>query len=301
MKICIYGCGKIGQEADEYYHVSGGGVEVPFLCDGNPQKWGEHIGGKEIISPQMLKNRADEIDAIVIAIKKVDEVYMALHELGIDLSKVLIYSNANCPGCKIDEYYRNLSWSQEGEDIWLQNKFAGRKGFYVDVGAFHPFRFSNTAWAYDAGWTGINIEPNVDNFHLFEVLRPNDTNINCGISDEEGELTYYCYDEAALNGFDCTVYADIPILEKKQVRVRKLSEICREYGVNRIDFIDIDVEGLEMNVLKSIDFSIDIECILLEQFVDVEDLTATPEFQFLKEKGYCAVAKYGRTTIYEKH
>lgn len=298
-KICIYGCGKIGREADEYYNERGG-VEVVFLCDGNPKKWGERICEKEIISPKMLKKRIDEVDAIVIATKKVDEVYMMLHELKIDLSKVLIYSNANCPNCKIDEYYRNLSWSQEGEDIWLQNKFAGRKGLYVDVGAFHPFRFSNTAWAYDAGWTGINIEPNVDNFHLFEVLRPNDININCGVFDEEGELTYYCYEEAALNGFDRTLYADIPVFEKKQIRVRRLSDICEEYGVKRIDFLDIDVEGLEMNVLRSIDFSIDIECILLEQIANVEDLAATSEFQFLKEKGYCAVAKYGRTIIYEK-
>lgn len=148
------------------------------------------------------------------------------------------------------------------------------------------------------GWTGINIESNVDNFHMFEVLTPNDININCGISDEEGELIYYCYEETALNGFNCTAHADIPILEKKHVRVRGLSD--KEYEVKKIDFLDIDVEGLEMNVLRSIDYSIEIECILLEQFANVEDLTAISEFQFLKEKGYCTVAKYGRTTIYVK-
>ena len=113
-------------------------------------------------------------------------------------------------------------------------------------------------------------------------------------------MTYYCYEEPAYNGFAAFMYEALPIVEKRQIKVRKLSSIFEEYEVKHIDFLDIDVEGLEMKVLESIDFSLDIDCILLEQFERPEFLCNTAEYQFLKEKGYDAAAKYGRTVIYEK-
>lgn len=131
-------------------------------------------------------------------------------------------------------------------------------------------------------------------------METRDININCGISDEEGELTYYCFEDPALNGFDRRFHSEFRMVEKKRVNVRKLADILREHGVKHGDFLDIDVEGLEMNVLRSIDFSVDIDCILLEQHVNVDSLCQTPEYQFLKEKEYCVVAKYGRTAIHEK-
>lgn len=138
----------------------------------------------------------------------------------------------------------------------------------------------------------------MDHFRLLEIFRPEDININCGIADKEGEQTYYCFEEPALNGFDIRVHKGVSVIDKRKVVVRKLSDILKEYKIERVDFLDIDVEGFEMKVLRSIDFSIDIECILVEQHVNVEFLNQTEECFFLK--GYKATAKYGRTAVYEK-
>ena len=59
----------------------------------------------------------------------------------------------------------SISFSQYGEDILLRDLFRTElmeldSGFYVDVGAFHPFRFSNTAFLYIMGWNGLNIDAN---------------------------------------------------------------------------------------------------------------------------------------------
>lgn len=101
-------------------------------------------------------------------------------------------------------------------------------------------------------------------------------------------------------GLISRVHKDVSVIDKRKVAVRKLSDILKEYKIEWVDFLDIDVEGFEMKVLRSIDFSIDIECILLEQHVNVELLNQTEEYLFLREKGYKATAKYGRTAIYEK-
>ena len=95
------------------------------------------------------------------------------------------------------------SYSQEGEDMVLSRIFSDKsKGFYVDVGAHHPMRFSNTYSFYKRGWQGINIEPNPDSISMFKRYRPRDINLNCGIAWNKGNLEYYMFDEPALNTFD---------------------------------------------------------------------------------------------------
>lgn len=295
-KIVIYGCGKIGKEAILHY-TKKEDIEISFLCDSDSNKWGLKYEGIEIASPKELADRIEQVDWVVIATARVDEVIALLNKIGISMSKVSVYEID-----LIKERYRRRTWSQLGEDMYLQAKFSGcKKGFYVDVGALHPFGISNTAWAYEQGWNGINIEPNIDQFRLFEVFRKRDININCGISDKEGELTYYCYEEPAYNGFNKNFYPDMPICEERIVKIRRLSDVFSEYKIKHIDFLDIDTEGMEMSVLKSIDFSVDIECILLEQFEDVDMLSSTQEYQFLKKMGYSVASRYGITTIYEKN
>ena len=97
------------------------------------------------------------------------------------------------------------SYSQEGEDLILKSMFEdrgrGHKGFYVDVGALHPYRLSNTAFFYEKGWSGINIEPTPTAIELFKKHRPRDINLNLGVGNGTAELTFYCFDEPALNSF----------------------------------------------------------------------------------------------------
>src|SRR3989344_5781411 len=79
--------------------------------------------------------------------------------------------------------YGITHYSQNGEDIILVALFAKKKnGFYVDVGAHHPERYSNTHLLYKNGWWGVNIDPDPDAMRLFKKRRPRDRNLCVGIS-----------------------------------------------------------------------------------------------------------------------
>lgn len=159
----------------------------------------------------------------------------------------------------VDRYGR-LSYSQEGEDILLARLFEGqRHGFYVDVGACHPKRFSNTALFYALGWHGINIEPNPDAIQTFYWLRPRDINLQIGISDVAGTKTYYMLDDPALNSFDKELadrrqmesgYRIVGTCEVKTERLDTIFERHLPHGIE-IDFLSVDVEGYDLQVIKS--------------------------------------------------
>ena len=77
------------------------------------------------------------------------------------------------------------SFAQEGEDMILKRIFEGvRSGFYIDIGAFHPSKFSNTYYFYLRGWSGINIDPQPGVKSLFDKMRPRDINLELAISDQ---------------------------------------------------------------------------------------------------------------------
>src|SRR5271166_7015278 len=93
--------------------------------------------------------------------------------------------------CALEKFdpFVNLAYSQDGEDMILRRLLAGQKsGFYVDVGAHHPYRFSNTCYFYRQGWRGINVDTNPDAIEAFRRDRPSDINVCVGVSDTAGEL-----------------------------------------------------------------------------------------------------------------
>jgi len=149
----------------------------------------------------------------------------------------------------------NMFFSQTGEDILinglLQNK---SKGFYVDVGAFDPIKFSNTYGFYIKGWHGINIDPNPESIKKCNKARPNDTNLNVGISDVPAKLNYYKFEEGAFNTFSKNVadsYNNFYTVES--INVNRLDNILDKYLPKRqqIDLMNIDTEGFDLKVLKS--------------------------------------------------
>lgn len=155
------------------------------------------------------------------------------------------------------------SYSQEGEDILLKRIFEYRNindgGFYVDVGAHHPMRFSNTYFFYKRGWSGINIDATPQSMFAFNEIRERDINLEFAISDTEEKLTYYMFNEPALNSFDKELsmtrnqMQNYNIIQKKEIITIRLDQILDQYlPINQeIDFLSIDVEGLDFQVLKS--------------------------------------------------
>lgn len=153
------------------------------------------------------------------------------------------------------------SWSQEGEDQILRRIFERQSiGFYVDVGAHHPKRFSNTYLFYHRGWSGINIDAMPGSMQVFREVRPRDINLELGVGLEAGEKEYYIFNEPALNGFSKglsmereNAHGIYKIIDVKTIKVEPLERILDsniQYGQN-IDFLSVDVEGLDFEVLKS--------------------------------------------------
>lgn len=206
--------------------------------------------------------------------------------------------------------YKNVSYSQEGEDLILQRIFEEKsKGFYVDVGAHHPKRFSNTYLFYKKGWRGINIEPRPGSKKLFDKVRKNDINIEAAISDVQETLTYFIFDDSALNSFDKAL--SIKRAEKTKYKILKeitlntirLSEVLDRHVETgqSIDFLSVDTEGFDLSVLKSNDWQKFKPSVILceDSEFDFENPGKSQIFNFLVEKNYQLFAKTLNTLIFK--
>ena len=204
--------------------------------------------------------------------------------------------------------YRISSYSQEGEDMILRRIFEGQEtGFYVDVGAHHPKRFSNTYYFYKKGWRGINIDAMPGSMHLFDKLRPRDYNLEMGVSLEKGNLTYFVFNESALNSFNEELSlereknTDYRLLNKITVSTDRLDSILSEHIKNTpIDFMSIDVEGHEMEVLQSNNWELFRPKYILIELLnsDLDSIKADSTYQFLTKIGYKLFAKTFNTYFF---
>ncbi len=210
--------------------------------------------------------------------------------------------------------YSVKSFSQDGEDIVLNSFYEGKKnykGFYVDIGAHHPFRFSNTQFFYKKGWRGINIEPTVHLYNTFKKYRKKDINLNIGISNSEKSLTFYEFNEPALNSFDKELSNQrnndsknkYKIINTREIKIHKLAEVLdKNLPENqKIDFFNIDVEGLDLDVLKSNNWDkYSPSYIFIEGKIDFKNVGQSEIYNYLLAKKYQFVAKTRRTLLFEK-
>jgi FkbM family methyltransferase len=157
---------------------------------------------------------------------------------------------------------RKISYADNFEDILLERAFPDvMHGFYIDVGAFEPVTHSVTNLFYERGWRGINIEPNPASFERLAKARPRDTNLNCGVSNYEGFLTLlegpgacWSVDRNLLLGWFGVDERDI---KARNVPVVTLRNICEQHVPKDvvIDFLKVDVEGHEREVVESNDWN----------------------------------------------
>jgi FkbM family methyltransferase len=202
--------------------------------------------------------------------------------------------------------YHNLSFSQEGEDGVLVRIFERQqKGFYVDIGAHHPQRFSNTYRFYLRGWRGINVDPLPGSKTRFDALRDRDINLEIGVANEPGVLTYFSFEEPALNTFDSEVALSrtSALLERREIPVFPLKQVLSENlpSGEAIDFLSIDVEGLDLAVLRSNDWTKFRPRYVLAEALgmrDVRDVQQTELHAFMENVGYSLYAKTMNTLFF---
>jgi FkbM family methyltransferase len=207
--------------------------------------------------------------------------------------------------------YSRPSYSQEGEDIVLE-RFIGdqRTGFYVDIGAHHPARFSNTYKLYKLGWRGINVDAAPGSMALFKKLRPRDINIETAVGKNSEKLTFYVFEDNALNTFEKELATErvgpkSKIRKEVSMTTVSLAELLDKYlpANTPIDILSVDVEGFDDVVLQSNDWSryqpayILVECI---HALTLGETSAAPIYILLSSHGYQIVAKTKTNLIFKK-
>jgi FkbM family methyltransferase len=198
------------------------------------------------------------------------------------------------------------TYSQAGEDraIMEHLKVRGQlppHGVYVDVGAHEPVHFNNTYLFYLNGWRGVNIEPNSSLCNKFNTIRPEDRNINCGVWSSQGERLFYemypsnqstfveSMSEAAKND-------GAYLVKKVQLPIRTLNDILSQAGMEEIDFLTIDVQGAETEVLAGFDINKYRPILVcIEATVDEKKIV-----DYLEQHGYACVWKGELSSVWKR-
>ncbi|MBC6367483.1 FkbM family methyltransferase [Algoriphagus sp. AK58] len=201
----------------------------------------------------------------------------------------------------------NRSFSQEGEDLILNRLFSKKsKGFFCDVGAFHPKEFSNTYLFYLKGWNGINIDPRPGSKKLFDFYRPKDINLELGISDSDCEkLVYHMYANPLYNSFLSEPVEKVKKIDEIDIRVCTLEEVFNKYLPKNveIDFLSIDAEGFDFSVVRSNNWSLYRPKVILIEFFNrpFDEFMNSELYKFLQSKEYSFFAKTVNTFILVSH
>lgn len=185
-------------------------------------------------------------------------------------------------------------YAQFGEDAVLLELFKNKdNGVYVDVGAHHPYRYSNTYLLYKKGWHGVNIDPNPHTIALFNKARPNDKNI-CAGAGRAGMLTYYRFSDPAVNTFTKEEAEKwkgksfLKFLGTTEVEVKPLSEFVE----GPVDLYSIDAEGMDLEVLQSYNW---------EYYPRVIVIEGNDSADFLEDKGYTLHTTCGASSVFVRN
>ena len=196
--------------------------------------------------------------------------------------------------------------SQDNQDKFLEtNIFKGYKnGFYVDVGAHDGITINNTLYfEKNNNWTGINIEPIKKVFDNLVINRQNNINLNCAVCNNDGETDFFSntgytemisgikdnFDIRHLNRLQHENKQYGSTTELIKVNTKKLETILNENNISHINYLSIDVEGAEFEVIKSINFD--------KVFIDVigfennYDDVSVPVVEYLQNKGFIIIHK----------
>jgi FkbM family methyltransferase len=202
------------------------------------------------------------------------------------------------------------SYSQCGEDLLIQYIFTLRgvkNPSYIDIGANDPFFLSNTALFYKKGSRGINIEANPQLMKQFITNRPKDINLNIGISNKEEELDFYIMEDNTLSTFskeecDFMVSKGKTLKAVQKIKLITIADVLEKYFGNQFpDFMSIDVEGMDFQILQSIDFENSrpkVICVEAAEYSPVGAGARRSELiDFLVAKGYYEYANTNLNAI----
>jgi len=305
-KIVIYGAGNVGQQFISQV-ITLSYCDILYVVDRNYEEINS-VSSIPVLSPKELQKGNYDYIVISVTSKFHNSMKSDLNELGISPEKCIFSEYL------IDdktEVFGSRYFSYHGEDVCAMYTFKSlgiSKPSYIDIGAYHPYDASNTALMYMSGGKGINIEANPDLVKPFYRERPGDTNLNIGIAPTSGTLPFYVFDEypgrstfskKELESFQ-REYPNVTLSKTIEVPVVELDEVVRQYS-NGVypDFISIDVEGMDFDVLKSCNFSDQTPYIICVE-VGKQDGSLANMTSMLKDKGYEFYILLADTALYIK-
>lgn len=199
------------------------------------------------------------------------------------------------------------SFSHSGEDRLILKLFGYRtSGTYVDVGCYHPVNYSNTYLLYLMGWSGIVIDADDIFLQAYREVRPKDRVIHVGIAARDNRTEFYLFADRSLNTFDKARAQELQsqnpqaIVGKKHVEVRPLAAVLAEHQIGAVDFLNIDVEGLDLEVLMSNDWSRwRPKLVLVEDHsLNLMQPGDSAIFRYLCDQGYRLHSKCNYSSVY---
>ena len=206
---------------------------------------------------------------------------------------------------KIQKIYKNkkpnFHYAEFAEDIMVNRILKNfNKGFYLDVGAYHPYKGSLTRSLFKRGWRGMNLDISKSSIDLFNLARPHDININCAVSNFNGETNYY--ENSPINQQNSLIKSNEQQLKVK-IKCFTLNSILKQNNINSFDYLNIDVEGSEMEVIKGIDFDkFNPRLITIENNdLLLEDYSRSEVYELLIKSGYTLINKIGVTNFFIKN
>jgi FkbM family methyltransferase len=211
-----------------------------------------------------------------------------------------------------DQHFGCVTYSQHADDLIVLSVFTSMgvvKPTYLDIGAHHPFNISNTALFHERGCQGVNVEANPNLFKAFLTHRPLDVNLNVGVVAQAGEpLDFYMIDKwSGRNSFSkqmvedfVAAYPQFQVTEVIKIPTMTVNDIIQKHAGGVFpDFLSIDVEGLDEEILRSIDYRV-----ARPKVICVETVNATGERgdagikKFLESVGYFSLIRCGGNSVF---
>jgi FkbM family methyltransferase len=147
-------------------------------------------------------------------------------------------------------------------DAWFANNYIlpfKKKGFYIDIGCYHPLKYSQTYKLYKLGWSGINLDISKESIDLFKSFRSKDKNLNIGISNKAGFENFYFTKKISTTNSLNNKYLKESINFKKKflrkIQTQTIDQLFEENNISEVDFLKIDCEGMDLSIIKTLDFS----------------------------------------------
>lgn len=257
-------------------------------------------------------NRAAVLDALAVNLTQGE--WSAAERQRLFASSCDMLAAADIPDAAIQAFESAsgaaVHYSQEGEDVVLSRLLGDAPaGFYVDVGAHHATRFSNTYGLYRKGWRGLNVDATPGSMASFRRLRPEDINVEAAVSDRREPLVFSLFKEGALNTFDQALARSYvadgwELSGTVEIVPERLADLLDRHLVpgRQVDLLSVDVEGEDLAVLRSNDWSRYRPRIVIIEALDtpLASLDRNAVVAFLKDEGYVPVSRLFNSIIFDR-